>query len=1158
MSEADPHATQRDATPGIVAELESAGFDDALEIGRGGFGVVYRCVQRSLDRTVAIKVLIADSAPGNVERFLREQRAMGRLSGHPHTVEILHVDTTGTGRPYIVMPYHVRGSLESLIRREGPLDHVSTLRIGVKLAGALEAAHRVGILHRDVKPGNVLFTEYGEPQLTDFGIARIAGGFETATGEIAGSPAFTSPEVLAGSPATPASDVYGLGATLFSGLTGHAAFERRSGEKLVTQFLRITTKPIEWIGPSVPRELRAAIETAMARDPADRHKTAADFGDILRGIERGEGVSVDDMVLPGDRATGDGPPRPSTDAPGNDRLSSAPVTPSSHPTPPAPATKFRPPIPSRQLVRRNRLIETLRAGGRRRLTVIHGPPGFGKSTLAAQWADDLAGDVVSVAWLTVDNDDNTVVWFLAHLVEAIRRVRPTLANELGQALEEHGDDAVRYVLTSLINQIHVSGERVAVVIDDWHRVTSSEVIAALDFLLEHGCHHLQVVVTSRSQSGLPMSKMRVADELIEVDAVALKFSLIETTSFLEDKGLGLGSDDIDHLMRTTEGWVAALQLVSLSLRAHNDPSTLISHISGRHHAIAEFLAENVLDTLDPTLLDFLLATSVTERTCGALASTLAEVDRGQALLEEVEDRDLFLRSLDEEREWFRYHQLFAEFLRRRLIRDQPERVPGLHLRASQWFAERLMVREAVDHALAAGDSERAVTLVETHGMYLLERSQMSTLLALVAKLPAQVTAKRPHLQIAVVSANVLLRRTREVHAALGNVESALEQLPTPEAADLRVEADVLKAVESMFADRIEGVEPLVAECLRRPETLPQWVVSAAADVASFVSIYRFEFAAARSRQEWASAYQSQSNGPFGVMYGLCLSGIAAHEQLELAAAERSFRLAREVAQTVAEGRSDAARLAGALLGELLYEIGEIDEAEELLDASYESGPAGGIADFMIATYVSGARVKALRGDSAAALARLDDGARAAEVADLPRVAACVDGERIRLGVGPHPLQLPTPPQLKDIGTERVTEELREANRIREVITVSPPAHADDAARRAHALVEGLKAQDRPRALLLAEILAVECLIAAGHDSEARKKLVELLSRCARFPLIGPFLDSGPSVMTLVAALRDDRLQGRWPPGWPSVPDRFLELLTSQATSEASDGGYGRT
>ena len=179
MASSDPFPTQGDVHAGVPAELRAAGFEDPEEIGRGGFGVVYRCSQPELDRTVAVKVLTSDLDPDNLERFVREQVAMGKLSGHPHIVTIFQVGTTATGRPYIVMQYHPHGSLEAKIHDSGPLGWADALHIGVKVAGALETAHRRGTLHRDVKPANILLTEYGEPQLTDFGIARIIGGFET-------------------------------------------------------------------------------------------------------------------------------------------------------------------------------------------------------------------------------------------------------------------------------------------------------------------------------------------------------------------------------------------------------------------------------------------------------------------------------------------------------------------------------------------------------------------------------------------------------------------------------------------------------------------------------------------------------------------------------------------------------------------------------------------------------------------------------------------------------------------------------------------------------------------------------------------------------------------------------------------------------------------
>jgi serine/threonine protein kinase len=215
---------------GIAAELAAAGFVDAVEVGRGGAGVVYRCYQTSLARSVAIKVMASDFDEADQERFLREGYAMGGLFGHPNIENILHVAVTESNRPYIVMPFHAAGSLAERLHRVGRIGWPDALRIGVKLCGGLETAHRAGTLHRDIKPANVLVDDYGEPQLSDFGIARIEGGYKTTTGVFSGTISYTAPEVLAGNPPTIAADVYSLGATIFALIAGTAPHERKPGE----------------------------------------------------------------------------------------------------------------------------------------------------------------------------------------------------------------------------------------------------------------------------------------------------------------------------------------------------------------------------------------------------------------------------------------------------------------------------------------------------------------------------------------------------------------------------------------------------------------------------------------------------------------------------------------------------------------------------------------------------------------------------------------------------------------------------------------------------------------------------------------------------------------------------------------------------------------
>jgi ATP/maltotriose-dependent transcriptional regulator MalT/serine/threonine protein kinase len=1106
MADVDQHASPRDVVPDIPAELRDAGFEDVAEIGRGGFGVVYRCAQPLLDRTVAVKVLTADLDQENLDRFLREQHAMGRLSGHPNIVTILQVGTTTRGRPFIVMPYHAKNSLEALIRRHGPLDWCETLRIGVKLAGALDAAHTAGILHRDVKPGNILLSEYGEPELTDFGIARMAGGFQTATGVITGSPAFTAPEVLEGKTPTPASDVYSLGATLFCALTGHAAFERRSGEKVVAQFLRITSQPIPDLRErGFPAEVAAVVERAMAHDPAARPARAAAFGDELREVQRTSGVAVDEMARPVELGVEH---RTSPVAASHVRRDTGAT-----PTPPTPTTKYRPPVPTRSLVARNRLFDVLRAGGRRRLVLIHAPSGFGKSTLAAQWREELTRDGVAVGWLTIDDDDNNVVWFLAHLLELIRRVHPALAASLSQVLEDHGDDAARYVFTTLIDEIHQKDDRMALVIDDWHRVSDAQTTAALGFLLEHGCHHLQIIMTSWSRAGLPVSKLRIVDELVEIDSDSLRFDIDEARALLNDvDGLQLSESDVEALTTSTEGWVAALQLAALALRGGGDTNALLSRLSGATEMIGEFLTENVLDTLEPEMTEFLLATSITERTRGGLASALAEVPRGQAMLEEIERRGLFLQRIDDDPNWFRYHHMFAEFLRRRLDRDQPERVEQLHRAASDWFAEHGHLNEAVDHALASGDSTRAVDLVEQDETNLLEQSNMTTLLAIVKKLPPRLVVSRARLQLTIAWANILLQHLAPAGAALKSFEAALDGADITDAtrADLRVEADVMRAVADMFADRVDAIDHLVAEALSRPDTFHPRVPGVAGNCAALAAIYRFDFDAVHRLLAWAAPYQ-EIQGPFASVFARCFGGIAARYRLDIPAALEQFGEAYEMGATVGP-HSHAARLAGALLGELLYETGELAEATRLLDESYKLGSEGAGVDYMIAGYVTGARIKAAQGDRSAAVELLADGAKAAEQLRLPRLTAAITNERIRLSIEIAPevaarLQA-TRTIPHDDGIATITAELDENSGIRLLSASDSANDREQACRRAADLLAGIDQEQRPLAALTAQLLLVETLTATGRTDDANAMSPGIAARCEEVGLSRLLVDAG--------------------------------------------------
>ncbi|TQC41885.1 protein kinase [Rhodococcus sp. WS4] len=471
MGEGDPLDTQR-YPPSPAAELGGAGFDDVREIGRGGFGVVYRCTQAKLDRTVAVKVLTVGLDEENRARFFREQRAMGRLTGHPNIVGVLQVGATDGGLPFIVMPYHPQASLEAQVRMEGPLPLDRVLRVGVKMAGAVESAHRLGILHRDVKPANILLTDYGEPELADFGIAHIGGGFETTTGAVTGSPAYTAPEVLGGDPPSPAADVYSLGATLFSALTGHAAFERRSGEQVVAQFLRITTQEVPDLREhGISDDVSDVIARAMSREPGQRPATAADFGEEVRGLPSAHGFPVDEMAL---RAEPDvqGNRKPSTTRGG--RGSPAPSTLGATGSLPLELTSF--------VGRRHELTEAKNLLAGSRLVTLTGIGGVGKTRLALRVAAAVQrtyADGARLVELGELRDGSS-------LVDAI-------VGAMG--LRDHSARPLRDVLVEFLAQ-----RETLVVLDNCEHMVDA--VAELTGPLLHTCPRLRVLATSREPLGL--------------------------------------------------------------------------------------------------------------------------------------------------------------------------------------------------------------------------------------------------------------------------------------------------------------------------------------------------------------------------------------------------------------------------------------------------------------------------------------------------------------------------------------------------------------------------------------------------------------------------------------------------------------------------------
>lgn len=279
------------------------GCEEVEQIGRGGFGTVYRAYQTAFRRRVAIKVLsVGASDETTLRRFRREVGAVGSLSGHPHIVVVHDIGTTEQGDPYLVMAHLSGGTLGDRIDAEGPVPWRSVVAWTVKLAGALEAAHAAGVLHLDVKPDNVLFDEFGEPQLVDFGIARLEGVTHSRSGHIKATPLYAAPEVLSGTRPSPGADVYSLAATAYAALRGRPAFLEDTDETLAPMLTRVLTQPPDPLPEAtLPGAVWEVVARGLSKEPTVRPATAAELGRDLQDAQRAGGIPVTTMTIPGGR-----------------------------------------------------------------------------------------------------------------------------------------------------------------------------------------------------------------------------------------------------------------------------------------------------------------------------------------------------------------------------------------------------------------------------------------------------------------------------------------------------------------------------------------------------------------------------------------------------------------------------------------------------------------------------------------------------------------------------------------------------------------------------------------------------------------------------------------------------------------------------------------
>ena len=814
------------------------------------------------------------------------------------------------------------------------------------------------------------------------------------------------------------------------------------------------------------------------------------------------------------------------------------------------SSKLRPSQTRPKLVARPRLAERLDPESGRKLTLLSAPAGFGKTTLLGKWLEGRVDGDRSVAWLSLDEGDNDPVRFLSYLVGALRRgtVEEGFGEGVLAALRSPEPPRIEALTAILVNKTAALPGGLDLILDDYHLIDSESVHRIVSFLLEHLPEGVHLVISSRIDPPLQISRLRARNQIAELGAAELAFTLEEAAAFLKGvMGLELSAEDVARLEGRTEGWIAGLQLAALSMRDRKDVSGFIEAFSGSHRDVLDFLAEEVLDRQPEHVQEFLLATSILDDLTGPLCDALTGRSDGDEVLERLERENLFVFALDDERRWYRYHNLFADFLRGNLARESPEHMDELHRIASAWNEQNGGLSSAIEHALSAGDHERAARLMERGIGQTWYRGEVATLLGWLGKLPKETMRRRPLLLIWFAAAMMLAGQfdgveslLEEADRVLGN-SSGAETIPGSEEDAPQHLLATAASVRSMYS-RLQGDPNGAIEHARR-----------ALDLLPEDNLNPLPFAAITLAQAHEAAGDGEAAitayakaGALGRAAGhdyVALSAMAAHAHLELA--QGHLREADDVLRRAlgyaAEHGSEQLPAVGSVRigrGELLYEWNDLDAAARHLKRGIELATRTGDVEILMWGHVAISQVRLALGDAEGALAatRQAEGVARSSGTEHAIVDAAVWKTRLYLMMGDPASASSEQERAASVGEVRSYS--RDSERIilaRLLIARNEPGEALRLLAQLHATA--------PTAARTIEILALQAMAlhAKGHKEQAASTLAEALALAEPEGYVRTFVDEGPEMAELLSGVLKTQRSGHWYSSG-RVPSHYLRKL----------------
>lgn len=817
-------------------------------------------------------------------------------------------------------------------------------------------------------------------------------------------------------------------------------------------------------------------------------------------------------------------------------------------------TKLIPPTKNGVLVERGRLLARALEASRGRLLLITAAAGYGKTSVLAQVHEGLARQQFHLGWVSLDEADNDHARFLSHLVESLRNSGLDSGLRFGSAISNllgSGAPLPASILrTSLLNELAAIDQDLFVFLDDYHLIVDVEVRETLAAMLLAPLPRIHLLIATRSRNELPVTRLLALGQMTEIDSAELAFSDSETGEFIGTScSKRLDEAQLTRLRAQTEGWAASLQLAAIALNGVEDITHFLDGFSGETRAVGEFLGEEVLRRQPENLQQFLMQTSILKRFNSGLAQAVTGREDSREVLDELESRNLFIFSLDDRRNWYRYHHLFADFLQRRLRDRHPSECESLHRRAAAWLTANGSLTEAIEHAFLAGDAEQAGQLLDAACVQLFAAGQLNTLHKQAARLPRDLLLRLPRLQLELTWDYELQWQFVAARNALGRVREILES----SAATLS--ADEKGFLGSKLAHR-ELMLALLTDRLPEAHALArQWIARTPADDPFMrASVGTTQMQADRERYlcegtpmlaESLHRMFLACGAHYGTVFHDTVSAVTLFMRGDLDAAEAIYERARRTAIALQGEDSRLAAMPTALLAELCYERGDLARARDLLARHSRSTVDFGFADHPIARFVTCSRLAFAGGRVDEAEEALEAGQHLAEMHELPRLRAHFVNERVRqLIAGTHGQQaaaLLEHPRYQGCFDSLTPGD--EPNTTQELLALAWSRICIDRGEYAKALpvlrrwLSHTRERHCARAVVRIGALLARLHVSSGDTGAARRVLREVLLLSPRGGFVRSFVDEGPM---LLALLRD--LQASLPDTDSDLGQRIREIL----------------